>query len=109
MKKLQHDCLLTLGLIGAFVCASSARLQAQPQLSAAQLAALQPIDASAVPDNATFWLAKGRDPDSPSPPLPSIPGELSAFDLPIYSLGGDSFLIDDRSVDYSAHGRSTPD
>ena len=76
MKKPRHDCLLSLGLIAAFVCATSPRLQAQPQLSAAQLSALQPIDASAVPENATFWLEKGRDPDSASPPLPAIPAEL---------------------------------
>ena len=55
-----------------------------------------------MPENATFWLAKGRGPGSASPPLPAIPAELIAFDLPIYSLGGDSFLIDDSSVDYSA-------
>jgi Glucodextranase, domain B len=102
MKKLQRDSLLILGLIAAFGYASSASLWAQPQLSVAQLAALQPIDPSALPEDATFWLAKGRDPDSPSPPFPMIPAELSDFDLPICPLGGNAFLIDDSSVDYSA-------
>ena len=109
LRNLEPDFLLSLGLIAAFVFAPSACLRAQPQLSAAQLAALQPIDASAAPGCGTYWLAKGRDPGTPSPPRPFIPPELSALNLPIYFLGSNSFLIDDSSVDYAAMERSQPD
>ena len=108
MNKPQADFLLSFGLVTAFVCAPSACLWAQPQQSAAQLAALQPIDASAVPECANYWLAKEPDPDSPWPPLPCIPTALSVLNLPIYAVGGNSFLIDDRSVDYAAMDEASP-
>jgi hypothetical protein len=102
MNKPRAALLINLGFITAFVCAPSAGVWAQSQPDAAQLAALQPIDAATAPKCATFWLMKGRDPDHPSPPLPGIPTALRVLNLQIYSLGGNSFLIDDRGVDYAA-------
>jgi hypothetical protein len=92
MNKSQTDFLLTLGLIVAFVCVPSA----------AQLTITQPMNTSTAPEFGNYRLAKGRDPDSPPPPLPCIPTALIALKLPVYPLGGDYFLIDDSTVDYAA-------
>jgi hypothetical protein len=108
MKKSQANFVLNLGFIAAFVFTPSVCLQAQPRLSATHLVTLQPIDASAAPEGATYWLAKGRNPDIPLPPMPCIPPLLRPLDLPIYRLGGNSFLIDDRSVDYAAMDEAIP-
>src|ERR1039458_5279850 len=102
MKNLESDFLLSLGLIAAFVVVPSACLRAQPRLSAAQLATLQPIDASTAPEGGNYFLAKGRNAPLPYPPLPFIPPELRDLNLPIYSFGTNSFLIDDSSIDYAA-------
>ena len=102
MKNLEPDFLLSLGLIAAFVAVPNACLRAQPQLSAAQLATLQPIDASTAPECGNYFLAKGRNAPLPYPPLPFIPPELRDLNLPIYSFGTNSFLIDDSSIDYAA-------
>ena len=102
MKNLEPDFLLSLGLIAAFVAVPNACLRAQPQLSAAQLATLQPIDALAAPECGNYFVAKGRNPPLPYPPLPFIPPELKDLNLPMYSFGTNSFLIDDSSIDYAA-------
>ena len=51
-----------------------------------------------LPQSGTFWMAKGPG-AIPLPPLPWAPDDLN---VPIYSLGGGNFLVDDRDVDYSA-------
>ena len=102
MKTFQSNLLLNAILLAvAFAFAGSTPSYAQPLLKAAQLANLQPLDQSAVPDFGTFWLLKGRDPDAGSPPFPFIPPELSGLGLPIYDLGDGSMLIDDSGVDYA--------
>jgi hypothetical protein len=60
------------------------------------------MNTSVAPEYGTYRLAKGRDPGSPSPPLPCIPTVLRALNLPVYALGGNSFLIDDSTVNYAA-------
>jgi hypothetical protein len=102
MNKAHADLLLRLGLLATLMWVPSSRLKAQPQLSAAQLATIQPIDSSAVPLCGTYWLLTRCNPDSAWPPSPCIPTALRALDLPIYALGSNSFLIDDSSVDWAA-------
>ena len=53
------------------------------------------VKESAVPDTGTFWSAQLAD---DSPPYPYNP--LADLDVPIYLLGKDVFLFDDRAVDY---------
>jgi hypothetical protein len=74
-------------------------LRAQPQITAAQLAALTPLDPTAVPRAGNFWLLKGPR-GTGSPPLPCPPGDMP--DAPIYALGGGQFVVDDSQVDYDA-------
>lgn len=96
------DTLLNLGLIAVFFCLSQWLTLAQPKLSDAQIAALRPIESSAVPVHGNFLILKGQYPNLPYPPLPWIPTHLAGLNLPIYALGSNWFLIDDRTVDYAA-------
>jgi hypothetical protein len=100
MKTLQPDSRLSLALVLALVITSAATLRAQPQLTAAQLAALQPLAPTAVPHSGTFRLLKSPYPGHPYPPLPCLPRDLPP--LPIYDLGGGHLLVDDTLVDYDA-------
>ena len=101
MYKPQADFLLSLGLIAAFACVPSACLRAQTWPNIAQLPTPQPLGTSAAQECGNYWLVIGRDPGSPSPPLPCIPTALRALNLPMYALGDNSVLIDDSSVDYA--------
>jgi hypothetical protein len=100
--------LLCIGLVAAVAFLTKTGLRAQPNLTPEQIAALQQIDSSAVPEFGNYWLVKGRDPDSPMPPLPCIPTALRTLNLPIYALGTNEFLIDDSSVDYTELDEANP-
>jgi hypothetical protein len=108
MNNLKPNLLLPLGLIAVFALVSTLWLRAQPMLSPAQLAALRPIDHAVLPACASYWLVNGPNPEVAWPPTPVIPPELSALNLPVYSLGSNSFLIDDSNVDYAAMDEADP-
>ena len=59
------------------------------------------MDDAAVPDTGTFWSAQRLDDFPPYPFNPFKSSDLGFdLDLPVYSLGKDTFLYDDRSVNY---------
>jgi hypothetical protein len=74
--------------------------RAQPQLTAAQLATLTPLDPTNVPRQGTFWYLYGPYPDHPYPPLPCPPTDMP--EASIYALDDSHFLVDDAEVDYAA-------
>jgi hypothetical protein len=101
MNKAHADLLLRFGLLAAVVWVPRAQLKAQPQ-STTQLAPIQRIDNSALPTSASYWLFTKCGPNSSWPPLPFIPTPIRHLDLPIFALGSNAFVIDDRSVDWAA-------
>ncbi len=84
--------------VAAFVLASESAWAWPPQITAEQLAAMQPLDSAAVPRFGTFWLLQGPNHGLPTPPLPCPPGDLT--NVPIYSLGNGQYLVDDSQVNY---------
>ena len=100
MKRMQRSLVFSLALVLAPATIPATTSHAQPRLTAAQLAALTPLDPGAVPRRGTFWFLQGPSPGQPYPPLPCPPGDLT--NAPIYALGGGQFLIDDSQVDYAA-------
>ena len=73
MKKVQSDFILKFAFALALVLVSNATLNAQPQITAGQLATLQPLDPGAIPRFGTFWLLKSPDPGRGYPPTPCPP------------------------------------
>ena len=61
----------------AFSVITTGTSQAKPQVSAAGLATLTPLNPAAVPKYGTFWLLQGPNHDHKSPPLPWPPGRLA--------------------------------
>lgn len=57
---------------------------------------LQPLVTEDVPLLGSFWLVSQTN----LPPFPFDPVRASGLTAPVYGLGGNSFLIDDRGVDY---------
>jgi hypothetical protein len=60
----------------------------------ADAAGLTPVSATALPDTGTFWvMTNSLDGDLMALPYPELPSDLSA--LPIYSVIGNEFIVDD--------------
>ena len=87
-------------LVVVLGCCSTLTLRAQPQLTAAQIAALTLLDRTNLPRVGTYWRLIGPNPGHPYPPLPCPPKDM--LDVPIYALWQGHFLIDDSLVDYAA-------
>ena len=62
------------------------------------LAALPRVAPAAVPKQGSFFSLHRRN----GPPLPFFRPEYVALGLPVYSLGGNRFLVDDTSLDWAA-------
>ena len=83
-------------LVVVFALYPPLALRGQPQLTAAQAAALQPTPPSLVPRTGTFWSVSRPD----YPPFPFDPYP----DLPVYLLPDGSYLVDDSSVQFPPPG-----
>jgi hypothetical protein len=86
-------------VVAVLTLGAGAAWSGPPQITQAQLAAMQPMDASAIPAFGNFCLLIGPYPDQPWPPLPSPPNDLPDG-TPIYDLGDGWFLIDDGAVNW---------
>jgi hypothetical protein len=86
-------------VVAVLTLGASAAWSRSPQISEAQLAAMQPLDPPALPTFGNFWLLVGPDPDQPWPPLPAPPNDLPEG-TPIYDLGDGRYLIDDSAVNW---------
>ena len=73
-------------------------LRAQPQLTDAQLLALQPTPPSLIPSSGTFWSVSR--PNYPPLPWDPYPG------LPVYRLPDGSYLVDDSTVLFPPSGQT---
>lgn len=104
LKNRQHSYspLLLSALASTLLFLSEPAIHAQFQITADQLAAATLVDPAALPKVGSFYRLKGRNPGRPMPPTPCFPGRLTGLGLPVYSLGGSRYLIDDGSVDYDA-------
>ncbi len=98
--RLQPGSILTLMLALALAGSTAMTLQAQPQITAAQLATLTPLDSTNSFTPGNYWFLVGPDPGRPYPPLPMPPRDVQG--APIYDLGGRNFLIDDSQIDWAA-------
>ena len=93
-RRLQRTAILSPALVVALALICATSLPAQPVLTEAQAAALQPTPPNLVPrSTGTFWLITHLDwPPQPGYPYPQYP------DLPTYLLPDGSWLVDDTSV-----------
>jgi hypothetical protein len=67
----------------------------------ADAAGLTPVSATALPDAGTFWvMTNSLDGELMALPYPELPSDLSA--LPIYSVIGNEFIVDDTGGQISA-------
>ena len=88
--------ILTVSFLGLLPCPAQDRaIRLEADAVALPPLDLPLVNESVVPDTGTFWSAQLAD---DSPPYPYNP--LADLDVPIYLLGKDVFLFDDRAVDY---------
>jgi len=71
-------------------------IESEPEL-AALLDKLEPMRVESVPQSGTFWLLSKAE-----PPWPILTPVAIEFGLPIYPVDNNTFIVDDRKVDYVA-------
>ncbi len=83
-------------LLGVFAPCPPFTLRAQPRLTEAQAAALQPTPPSLIPGSGTFWFLSRTN--YPPMPIDQYPA------LPLYRLPDGTYLVDDSTIQFPPPG-----
>ena len=94
-----YSVIRSIVVVAALILAASPGWSGPPQITSFQLAAMEPMDPSAIPTFGNFWYLIGPDPGQPWPPLPGLPRFLPEG-AQVYQVDEGQFVINDEGWDW---------